>query len=45
MHEEHAPITVAPGTYRVVIQREFVPPDPELAFDPWTVVGSRPVID
>ena len=24
-HEEHAPITVAPGTYRVVIQREYVP--------------------
>ena len=24
-HEEHAPITVVPGTYRVVIQREYVP--------------------
>lgn len=26
-HEEHAPILVAPGTYRVVIQREYVPAD------------------
>jgi hypothetical protein len=26
-HEEHAPIEVAPGTYRVVIQREYVPPE------------------
>ena len=24
-HEEHAQITVAPGVYRVVIQREYVP--------------------
>ena len=24
-HEEHGPIAVAPGTYRVVIQREYVP--------------------
>ena len=24
-HEEHAPIEVIPGTYRVVIQREYVP--------------------
>jgi hypothetical protein len=45
VHEEHAPITVAPGLYRVVIQREFVPPDPGQAFDPWMVVGSRPVVD
>ncbi len=26
-HEEHAQIDVAPGTYRVVIQREYVPPE------------------
>jgi hypothetical protein len=26
-HEEHAAIGVAPGTYRVVIQREYVPPE------------------
>ena len=26
-HEEHATIDVAPGTYRVVIQREYVPPE------------------
>ncbi len=26
-HEEHAAIDVVPGTYRVVIQREYVPPE------------------
>lgn len=26
-HEEHAPIEVGTGTYRVVIQREYVPPE------------------
>lgn len=26
-HEEHGPIAIAPGTYRVVIQREYVPPE------------------
>ncbi len=26
-HEEHGAIEVAPGTYRVVIQREYVPPE------------------
>jgi hypothetical protein len=26
-HEEHAPIPVRPGIYRVVIQREYVPPE------------------
>jgi hypothetical protein len=26
-HEEHAPIDVGPGTYRVVIQREYLPPE------------------
>ena len=45
IHEEHAPITVAPGRYRVVIQREFVPPDPALELNPHTAVSSRPVID
>ncbi len=45
VHEEHAPITVAPGSYRVVIQREFVPPDPTLQFDPFTAITSRRVID
>ena len=44
-HEEHAPITVAPGIYRVVIQREFVPPDPELVFDGRPAITSRPVVD
>ena len=37
-HEEHAPIEVGPGTYRVVIQREYVPP--EIAPS-----GSRRVVD
>ena len=32
IHEEHAPLDVAPGAYRVVIQREYVPP---------TGLGSR----
>ena len=26
-HEEHAALQVAPGVYRVVIQREYVPPE------------------
>lgn len=26
-HEEHGPIDIAPGAYRVVIQREYVPAD------------------
>ena len=30
-HEEHGPIAIAPGTYRVVIQREYVPADIEPA--------------
>jgi len=30
-HEEHAAIAVAPGTYRIVIQREYTPPDLTLA--------------
>jgi hypothetical protein len=38
-HEEHAPIDVAPGSYEVVIQREYVPPAVEEA-PAW-----RPVID
>ncbi len=25
VHEEHGPIAIAPGAYRVVIQREYVP--------------------
>lgn len=30
IHEEHAPIEVPPGAYRVVIQREYEPePDPD----------------
>jgi hypothetical protein len=37
-HEEHSPIEVAPGTYRVVIQREYVPPE-------ISVVPFRRVID
>lgn len=27
VHEEHAPVTVEPGTYIVRIQREYVPPE------------------
>ena len=26
IHEEHAPLQVAPGAYRVIVQREYVPP-------------------
>ena len=37
-HEEHAAIEVAPGAYRVVIQREFVPPE-------ISVVPFRRVVD
>jgi len=37
-HEEHGAIEVAPGTYRVVIQREYVPPEIEPA-------GFRRVVD
>ena len=29
-HEEHAAIELAPGTYRIVIQREYVPAPVEL---------------
>ncbi len=33
-HEEHAPLPVAPGTYRVVRQREFMPSEtPRLIAD------------
>ena len=28
-HDEHAALTIAPGTYRVVLQREYVAPDIE----------------
>lgn len=31
VHEEHAPIALPPGTYRVVIQREYVPAEPRRA--------------
>lgn len=37
-HEEHASIAVPPGTYRVVIQREYVPRS--ISGTPW-----RPVVD
>jgi hypothetical protein len=37
-HEEHRAIEVVPGTYRVVIQREYVPPEIEPA-------GFRRVVD
>ena len=37
-HEEHGTIDVVPGAYRVVIQREYVPPEIEPA-------GFRRVID
>jgi hypothetical protein len=37
-HQEHDPIRVTPGTYRVVIQREYVPPE-------ISVVPFRRVVD
>lgn len=35
-HQEHGPITVGPGTYAIVIQREYVPPRDEAR----TLVGA-----
>jgi len=32
VHEEHAPVTVEPGTYLVRIQREYVPPEAGVRF-------------
>lgn len=32
-HEEHAPVTVEPGTYLVRIQREYVPPEADDQID------------
>lgn len=44
VHQEHAPVAVPPGLYRVVIQREYVPAPVDvpasLASRPW-----RPVVD
>ena len=37
-HEEHAAIAVPPGTYRVVIQREYVAP--ETTARPWDVAPT-----
>lgn len=32
-HEEHAPLSIPPGTYRVVQQREYQPRGPRLVSD------------
>ena len=40
IHEEHAPIVVPPGAWRIVQQREYAPPVGEPAARSW-----RPVVD
>ena len=47
VHEEHGAITIAPGTYRVRIQREYVAPEPATPTSSRArAVGSvRPVRD
>jgi hypothetical protein len=47
VHEEHGPISIAPGTYRVRIQREYVPSDTPLSHGArtWGVGSVRPVRD
>lgn len=44
IHEEHDPIAVPAGTYRVVIQREFAPErastGPQPGGDSWRTVGD-----
>ena len=42
IHEEHAPIDIVPGAYKVVIQREYVPGVTDQGF--WGI-GSRRVVD
>lgn len=41
VHEEHAPIELPPGLYRIVIQREYMPP----RVGERGVTGSRRVAD
>lgn len=38
-HEEHAPITLPAGTYRVIRQREYTP-QPGLRAERWRIVGD-----
>ena len=47
VHEEHGAITIAPGTYRVRIQREYVAPEPAspTSSRAWAVGSVRPVSD
>lgn len=47
VHEEHGAITVAPGTYRVRIQREYVPPEAPSRTNAraWAAGSVRPVRD
>lgn len=47
VHEEHGAITVAPGTYRVRIQREYVAPEPasRTSSRAWAVGSVRSVRD
>lgn len=47
VHEEHGAITIAPGTYRVRIQREYVAPEPSSPANAraWAVGSVRPVRD
>lgn len=47
VHEEHGAITIEPGTYRVRIQREYVPPEPSSSTSSraWAVGSVRPVRD
>ena len=39
VHEEHGPIQLPPGTYRIWQQREYAPPRPDQP------AGFRPVVD
>lgn len=47
VHEEHGAITVAPGTYRVRVQREYLAPEPSSPSNAraWAVGSVRPVRD
>ena len=45
VHEEHGPISVLPGSYRVVRQREYVPGSYRPVADCQPVVECQPVED
>ena len=47
VHEEHGAISIAPGTYRIRIQREYVAPEPSSPTNAraWAVGSVRPVRD